>query len=194
MNGNFDFKGFAREHAQDTHEVIFGDFILIHVQREEVEGAIYSRIMRHIRTLDKRENRGYASLVITFNGYDDIPDSVFEIMDIRKYVKGLFSRVPHLLFYMADMPEVRENMLLCISDFEKLGSSEHIPYEQLLELALEDYDKIPKEQIVVTLPSEKKRQLAETLRKYGNKVKKQNEAQEVINWLNNTFNHNNRVQ
>ncbi|PGF05262.1 hypothetical protein [Bacillus toyonensis] len=194
MTDGFDFKEFAREHAQLTHEVHMGDYIIIHVQREEVEGAIYSRIMKHIRNIDKRESRGYASLIITFNGYDDIPDSVFEIMDIRKYVQGLFSRVPHLLFYMANMPEVRENMLLCICDFQKLGANHGLSYEELLEMTLEDPDSIPKEQIVISISDSKRRNLAETLRKYGNKVKKQDEAQEVIQWLNNTFSTDNRIQ
>ncbi|MGF2716489.1 hypothetical protein ACQUY5_30475 [Bacillus cereus] len=194
MTEGFNFKEFARENAQSTYEVYMGDFIIIHVQREEVEGAVYSRIMKHIRTIDKRGSRGYASLIITFNGYDDIPDSVFEIMDIRKYVQGLFSRVPHLLFYMANMPEVRENMLLCICDFEKIGANHGLSYEELLEMTLEDPDSTPKEQIMISITDSKRRNLGETLRKYGNKVKKQEEAQEVIRWLNNTFSTDNRIQ
>ena len=71
------------------------------VSKDEVLAQDYEGVLRFIKKLDKlggRKSFGHAAILI--DGYNEVPEELHEIIEVRNFIGGLFDRVPHLLYYI----------------------------------------------------------------------------------------------
>lgn len=54
-------------------------------------------------------------LLLDFRGYDDDPQEIFNIREIKSYVKGLFNRHTNLFYFISNYESSRAMILACIS-------------------------------------------------------------------------------
>jgi hypothetical protein len=156
------------------------------VTKEEVENKVYKRIMETLKFLEKLPNGGYQSLVMGFSGYDDIPDEIYEIMPIREWVEGLFSRCPHLLYFINPENNWRSVMLLPICDVHAIYFGEKKSIKELMDKGVK-YEELPQFPIIASINDVKYKNIVRGLKQFGNRVKDMKGANETIKWLDDFF-------
>ena len=55
-------------------------------------------------------------VIITFMGYDDMPQEIYEIKDIRLFVEKLFRKYPYILYFINNFESNSGLLLACIAD------------------------------------------------------------------------------
>lgn len=110
MSVDFGFSTITLEQLRSTD--VFG----FSVTRKEVESKDFRRItgIFAIMTLAKREAK--RKMLLTFSGYDDMKEEIFEIQEIREYVKQLFYKYPHMFYFISMLENNDKLILACLSD------------------------------------------------------------------------------
>jgi hypothetical protein len=147
--------------------------IFFQVSRVEAEKLKYDRVQKLVKALGKREDKGFASLVLTFDGYNDIPDEIYEIEDIRRWVHGLFLKYPYFLYFINAQAEGYSTILPCISDLKDVIKTEehYLPDNELLRLGINPFTDLPKVKAVVKMPRSMGIKIITGLEAYGRKIK-----------------------
>ncbi|KJD43982.1 hypothetical protein [Paenibacillus terrae] len=130
--------------------------IQFEVKKSEIIHKQTERMMGCIRTLSQMESKGYNSLLLYIDGYNDIPDELYEIPEVRIWMKKLFRIVPHFLYYIFQEEEDSYGRLLaCITDVESAYQGEWLPtssynirnvprYTYKVNIKNEDYFRLEK--------------------------------------------------
>lgn len=63
-------------------------------------------------------NKGFASINLAIAGYDDVPDPIYEIMEIRAFYHRLYKKVPYFLFYVSPINKIPYYILCCLADID----------------------------------------------------------------------------
>jgi hypothetical protein len=88
-----------------------------HIQKEEeVIKNNWKSLDDFFKILTRLGEHARQSCVITCSGYDDIPDELYEIAEVRKFVQKLFRRYPYILYYINRQVEGDHWLLGCIAD------------------------------------------------------------------------------
>lgn len=77
--------------------------MIISISRQEVEaGSIAPILSRLLQLTDSRDNVfGYhASVILSFDGYDREPQELFEIPELRAFIRALTAEWPHWLWFL----------------------------------------------------------------------------------------------
>jgi hypothetical protein len=68
--------------------------------------------------------------MILFDGYNDTAKELYEVPQIRKYVKELFKRYPHVLNYVNFDLEGERHLLASLLDVEAMYKGERLTFAQ----------------------------------------------------------------
>jgi hypothetical protein len=106
------------------------------IEPKDVKDGNILPVLATLRELDRREAEGedvFRTLSITFRGYDDVEDELWEIEEIRQWVHRLINRVPYLFYYIEnDWHETEQTLMLCMNGFDYIletdrgGDGEHL--------------------------------------------------------------------
>lgn len=133
---------------------------IIQLEKDEIEKFSFSRLLKEIKNLDKREDKGFSSLMLAINGYDDIPKEIYEIEDTREYLQRLIHRIPFLLFYISPINEMPMQIITSLSDFKKFYSG---------PLSTEAYKK-GNHQVEVNLSTKYKNMMTQAIERHVRKI------------------------
>ena len=98
------------------NNIIEADAIHFMITRQEVKNINLKRAKRILKTFEDAGKHGRSKLMISFMGYEHIQKEVYEIEEIRKYAKKLFSVFPHIFYFLSDLDGSRFIFLLCLCD------------------------------------------------------------------------------
>ncbi len=74
-------------------------------------------IIRHVRdALSKKGGSMRGHLLMSIDGYDDIPDEIYEINEIRAYIKLVLDEWPALFYYLSPINGLSGSFLACLGD------------------------------------------------------------------------------
>lgn len=110
-------------------EILFGDGALgdffssdlyvYQVSREEVEKLEFEKLNEVMDMLKVLGEVARGKLAIIFNGYDHMPDEIYEIEDIRKWCNCLVDHYPEIFYFLTPHFEQNAAMIAaCIGDIE----------------------------------------------------------------------------
>lgn len=140
-----------------TPEMIDGESCIGHIITEhEVERNDFTNIMKTLKVFMNAGKKGKDSLCISFYGYEDNPCEVYEILEIRNYVKLLFKKCPSLFYFLSGMDYTRNNIFLCLCDLQSIKRTSSI-----------NVQAIPSESLI--------REIIDGVLDYGEKVNDSNE-------------------
>lgn len=92
------------------------------IEPKDIEDGSILSVLATIGELDRRELAGehvFRSLTITFRGFDDTDDELWEMPKVREWVHKLINRVPHLFYYIEnDWYNTEQTLMLCMNGFE----------------------------------------------------------------------------
>ncbi len=99
--------------------------ILVHsVGFQQIINRDISSVSENLRILRSDIKNSCGKLIILFDGYDYDEREVYEIPEIREYVKKLFSSNEDLFYYLSAIENNSNMLLACLSDFEKIRRNE----------------------------------------------------------------------
>lgn len=77
-----------------------GDLILFAISRNEIEMAATYRLEIQISELKKAGKNAKNSVVFHFEGYDNDPREVYDIPEIREYLRLALKNIPELFYFI----------------------------------------------------------------------------------------------
>lgn len=162
-------------------------FILMPIEREEIENRDVSRVEDFLKTCAKIGKPIRQKCGLSVSGYDDIPDELFEIEDVRKFVEKLFRRNPHLLYYMDVTIGYDEWLISSWADrVTAIRGDEHLGRN--VYQVLEEYGTNPPQfEVHCAFNNEKFVNMLDALRKHGAKIGDKEGANEIADKLDKHF-------
>ncbi|WP_052947809.1 hypothetical protein [Aneurinibacillus tyrosinisolvens] len=98
------------------------DILLFQLQKAEVIHNKFDRLLKELAEMDKREDKGFSSIMLSIDGWNDVPEELYEISQVRRFMGKLIRKVPHLLFYLSPGNQMPHQILASLSDVEKFSS------------------------------------------------------------------------
>ena len=154
------------------------------VSRTEVETKNISRLYKTLKILDKKGN-ACSTVIFCFDGYDHDRREIFEILEIRQWVKIAFHKIPHLLYYCErNLQEGIENMLSLLLDGETFQKGDKV---NAYEAVARGWHKEKRIVSILTLNNKKWNNMKAEIRKHGIKHNALEEAQKNIEKVESIF-------
>ena len=98
----------------------FFDFIIHSVTKKEVLKKDIFALNQILKSLRKDLIKSYGKAMIIFDGYDNDQREIYEIQEIREYVKKLFNENNDLFYFITKIGSLNKVILACISDFQQI--------------------------------------------------------------------------
>lgn len=121
----FDFSG--------LRTVITGDkkFFFYSVdKKDELFKMNFEGINMFFKSLDTLGNKAIGHAMILFDGYNDVSTELHEIPQVRKFVKEMFTRYPHVLNYINFDLEGHHVLLACLLDINTVSRGEKLTFDE----------------------------------------------------------------
>ena len=150
---------------------MFSDSLIVfNVSKKDIETLNMSNIETLLETLYKQGKKACGNLVITFSGYDDIPDEVYEIPEIRKWSAKFIELHPEVFYFLNHFLEADQIILTTLCDLTAIhvGEPTKSPIEYA-EMGIDPSD-IPQKQIELTLPAGLRERITKAVMDYGRKI------------------------
>ncbi|MCY7948025.1 hypothetical protein P8891_06220 [Bacillus atrophaeus] len=119
-------------------------FIVRHLSKREVVEKDFLQIDEALSVLSKIGKQLRGCLAITCGGYDDVTDELFEIMEVREYVREVFEKHPHIFYYISTDMGSHKWLVQCLFDVETFFVGEKLTDRQIFEKYGTDHESIPK--------------------------------------------------
>lgn len=118
--------------------------IMYYITKEEVLTLNTNNLDKIFNTVKQFGKRCKQCVAIFCSGYDDVPDELFEIMELRKYIRHLFDKHPYMFYYLTTELGIEQWLLACLFDFETAFHGEKLNDKEIWERYGMDFDAIPK--------------------------------------------------
>lgn len=119
MGNGFEFKYDVYQLTDE--EILNATFIVHQVTKREVVGKDLSSCEYIFNKLRGLKKAGRGKLVLLFSGYDDVPDEIYSIKEIRDFVLSLFEKYPHMFYYLSQKDASFRSIFLCLCDFQSVS-------------------------------------------------------------------------
>lgn len=157
---------------------------VIQIPRLDVENDDIGMITHYIKQFEKIKAPSQCA-EITFSGYDETTDEVFEIEAIRKWVTKLLRQVPEILYYTSIHMGTTTRLLACVYDIETVSPKRMNAY-QANEYTMK-HGVQQQQPIVITIPEDERMRLYGAIKSYGLKRKDLHGAGAIVNALKEVF-------
>jgi len=103
-------------------KIVVGDeeITLLEMNKGEVITSNFSRLVKAMKENEKnpKMRKGFSSIGLFIQGWEDVPEPIYEIMEIRRFYMKLYRKMPYFLYYIAPIMELPPYILACLSDIE----------------------------------------------------------------------------
>jgi hypothetical protein len=106
------------KHKDITRDLNMNSFVYLPISKKEVKEKNFDHISEVFKGFKEAGIKGKKKLIITFSGYETIPDEIFEIIEIREYVEEIFNRYPYFLYYITGESGLSKLLFFCLCDVE----------------------------------------------------------------------------
>ena len=148
----------------------FNRIVVFQVKKDEIKTLQFKRAEKMLKALKRVGKQARNSLLITFSGYDDIPEEVYEIPEIRRWSAKFVKRNPEAFYFLCRELEGDQILLttLCNLSSFYVGEPTKSPNEYYKEgINPED---LPKKQLELILPDGLREHVEKGVMKYGESV------------------------
>lgn len=150
------FENFINPSAKEIRDQIArGEKIIVpyQISKEAVVNEDFTVIDSLMNTATQ-VGRGMAeTILLGCKGYDDIPDELYDIPEVRKYIQLLFEKYPHLPYYLFKNDNAESWLFACCGESEQIGEQNTLSANELME-KYGSYDNIPKQPFSIKLEKE----------------------------------------
>lgn len=138
--GTYDYKNLTEDKVYNS------DVLFCYIEKREVLNKDFTKINNILQTLQNCKTNAKQKLQICFTGYEFVKKEIYEIDEIKKYVKLLFDKYPHIFYFITNYQYYNNTILACIGNTKKeLISICNIPlYTLNIDLADTEKQRISK--------------------------------------------------
>lgn len=147
-------------------------FLVYKISKEEVLEMDMKGLDKFFKIIDKVGAPLRQSIAIMCDGYNDIPDELYQIPEVVKFVRKVFRRHPNILYYISREAEADYWMMSCMAD--EVTSMKVGDYEtsQMNAYELEEKfgDNLPKTAAYLNFKDDKLATILKPIIDYGKKI------------------------
>lgn len=103
---------------KNINDVKNSQLILFSVSKREILTKDYTRIEKSIQILNNAGKFAKGKIMLTFDGFDTDKREIYEIPEIREYVKNIWNKCKHIFYFLTALDNNRAIIFACINDFE----------------------------------------------------------------------------
>lgn len=96
------------------------DVIFVEIGHEEIERQTVSTIGRIMSMLEDIGGNAKEKMFLVFEGYDDRPEDVYLIPEVKAYAQLLLKVYPHIFFFLSNEDKNAAILYLCMMDSEDM--------------------------------------------------------------------------
>lgn len=167
------FGNFINPKAREIRDLISkGEKVIVPYQfsKEDILSENFTVIDSLMNTATQVGKGMRETIVLGCKGYDDIPDELHEIPEVRNYIDSLFNRYPHLPYYLFKNDDADAWIFACIGEVRYLNGKTELTTSQLIE-KYGSYNDIPAQPFSVKLSKEELFPLLKATISHGRKNK-----------------------
>ena len=101
---------------------------MVGISKDEILTRDFRRIDEFMKLLHECKTESRQKVMITFMGYDNTPQEIYEIKAIRKFVEKLFRKYPYILYFITNFESNSGLLLACIADIKMQVSVDKKPF------------------------------------------------------------------
>lgn len=109
------------------------DVSIFQLSKSEVVNLNFDRLLKEIQSVDHGPTKGFSSIALTIDGYNDVTDELYEIDKVRRFFSRLVKKIPHLLYYMHPYTRMPIQIIGSLSDYAKVAHGEVLPPSVVLK-------------------------------------------------------------
>ena len=106
------------DNLKNINEVKNADIIFFSVSKRELLNKDYTRIENNIRVLNNAGKLAKGKIMLTFDGFDFDKREIYEIPEIREYVKNVWDKCKHIFYFLTALDNNRSIIFACLNNFE----------------------------------------------------------------------------
>ena len=88
------------------------------VSKKEVTNKDYKRIINSLEILKEAGTEAKRKLFLVFDGYNDDKREIYEIPEIRDFVKDIYNKYKYLFYFLTTLDNNRSIIYACINNIE----------------------------------------------------------------------------
>ena len=88
------------------------------VSKKEVTNKDYKRIINSLEILKEAGREAKRKLFLVFDGYNDDKREIYEIPEIRDFVKDIYNKYKYLFYFLTTLDNNRSIIYACINNIE----------------------------------------------------------------------------
>ena len=108
------------DNLKNINEVKNADIIFFSVSKRELLNKDYTRIENNIKILNEAGKLAKGKMMLTFDGFDFDKREIYEIPEIREYVKNVWDKCKHIFYFLTALDNNRSIIFACLNNFECL--------------------------------------------------------------------------
>lgn len=175
------FHNFVNPNAKEIRRLIASGkepIINYQITKEEILDQNFEGFDSLMNTATQVGRGLHDSIFIMCGGYDDVSDELYEIPEVRAYIKVLFDRYPHLLYYVSRKLDGDQWILACLSESKEMTERERLTANEVAK-KYPNYKDIPEQLIQLTLPNDELVRILKAIISHGRKQKDTRRAKQV---------------
>ena len=98
------------------------------ISKDEILTRDFRRLDKFMKLLHECKTESRQKVMITFMGYDNTPQEIYEIKPIRKFVEKLFRKYPYILYFITNFESNSGLLLACIADIKMQAVTNKKPF------------------------------------------------------------------
>jgi hypothetical protein len=157
---------------------------VIQVEKKEIIEQNIDRVIFEIIKIEGISNNICQKVMIIIDGYNDVVDELYTILEVRSWVNKLFGKMPQLFYYLNQEFEAHIYMVCCLAD--QLESGYVGDYRPIQEYT--DFKTIPRINALVSVSNITIKRMIKGILDHGKRMKKNNQARETAESIDKLFN------
>lgn len=108
------------DYIRNVEDIKNAEIIFYSVSKRELVNEDYTRIKNNLKLLNSAEKYARGKMMITFDGFDNDKREIYEIPEIRKYVKNIWNEYNHIFYFLTPLANNRSIIFACLNDFKSI--------------------------------------------------------------------------
>lgn len=162
------------------------DVSIFQLSKQEVVNLQFDRLLKEIQSVESGPTKGFSSIALTIDGYNDEVEELYEIQHVRRFFNRLIKKVPHFLYYVNPFTRMPTQVIGALSDFTKVAHGVLEPPSVVLKRD-GHLDNVGEHTVQFNLPADIGYKMYDSIVAHATKVEFEDKDQELPILLNLIF-------
>jgi len=136
------------------------------ISKDEILTRDFRRLDKFVKLLHECKTKSCQKIMITFMGYDDTSQEIYEIKPIRLFVEKLFRKYPYILYFINNFESNAGLLLACIADIRMQVDVDRKPFMEYMG-SKEKFINRPQQTVEISLSEIKCLNIISDIVEYG---------------------------